>query len=151
MFLFLFLFLFFAVLDDLCDNDDRNLATICEFRSELPSSNPVHLTLLGGTARLCRQAYPFSPCISLIFFYAFCSLFLLNFCLSIFFPTKNLSTRRGGETIRPSNADPPYLAMVFGYTWNARSWPFSLLVITWVVLFSSQRWPVYGPLSLLLA
>ena len=116
MFLFLFLFLFFAVLDDLCDNDDGNLATICEFRSELPSSNPVHLTLLGGTARLCRQAYSFSPCISLIFFYAFCSLFLLNFCLSIFFPTQNLSTRRGGETIRPSNADPPYLAMVFGYT-----------------------------------
>lgn len=146
MFLFLLLFL-----DDLCDNDDGYLATICMFRSELPSSNPVHLTLLGGTARLCRQAYSFSPCISLIFFYAFCSLFLLNFCLSIFFPTKNLSTRRGGETIRPSNAESPYLAMVFGYTWNARSWPFSLLVITWVVLFSSQRWPVYGPLSLLLA
>ena len=48
MFFFLFLFLFFAILDDLCDNDDGNLATICEFRSELPSSNPVHLTLLGG-------------------------------------------------------------------------------------------------------
>ena len=95
LFLFLFLFLFFAVLDYLCDNDDGNLTTICEFRSELPSSNPVHLTLPGGTARLCRQAYSFSPCISLIFFYAFCSLFLLNFCLSIFFQRKTY--QREGE------------------------------------------------------
>ena len=39
--MFLFLFLFFAVLDDLCDNDDGNLATICEFRSELPSSKKI--------------------------------------------------------------------------------------------------------------
>ena len=93
--MFLFLFLFFAVLDDLCDNDDGNLATICEFRSELPSSNPVHLTLPGGTARLCRQAYSFSPCISLIFFYAFCSLFLLNFCLSIFFSNEKLINEKG--------------------------------------------------------